>query len=258
MLIWKLREAQGKSESGRLARRTTTSPTSLTTLSRSGARVHGYPVGFLVSSHGLQSATRAHPSVPPITTTMPQPGPPVQQGIHPHAEVRGQSFVAFTSSAFSHDYLAVMAYWGTITSGLYYTLDLSASTSPSRSTSTNPLSSRAHTEVKGSEDTSESSMETLGGRPCVVGPAEEEKAQMVAQEEDHGKELKAPEEHKKVPVRHALAFIISFSVVFLGGLGGSVSWGNSICIGATFDITEACVTHQLLHRPWQQTCLQPQ
>ncbi|KAF6082451.1 pescadillo ribosomal biogenesis factor 1 [Phyllostomus discolor] len=79
---------------------------------------------------------------------------------------------------------------------------------------------------------------------------------MAAQEEDRRKELAAQEKHKKlfeglkfflsreVP-REALAFIIR-------SFGGDVSWDKSVCIGATYDVSDSCVTHQIVDRPGQQ------
>nr|KAF6466997.1 pescadillo ribosomal biogenesis factor 1 [Rousettus aegyptiacus] len=99
----------------------------------------------------------------------------------------------------------------------------------------------------------------------VVVPAEEEvevdefpaDGDMAAQEEGRRKELEAQEKHKKlfeglkfflnreVP-REALAFIIR-------SFGGDVSWDKSLCIGATYDVTDSCITHQIVDRPGQQT-----
>lgn len=100
----------------------------------------------------------------------------------------------------------------------------------------------------------------------MVVPTEEEEAEadefpadgeMAAQEEDHRKELEAQEKHKKlfeglrfflnreVP-REALAFVIR-------SFGGIVSWDKSLCIGATYDVTDPSITHQIVDRPGQQT-----
>lgn len=35
--------------------------------------------------------------------------------------------------------------------------------------------------------------------------------------------------------------------------GGDVSWDQSLCIGATYDVTDSCITHQIVDRPGQQT-----
>uniref|UniRef100_A0A8C0DBZ4 Pescadillo homolog n=1 Tax=Balaenoptera musculus TaxID=9771 RepID=A0A8C0DBZ4_BALMU len=135
------------------------------------------------------------------------------------------------------------------------------------------LEGQAHAEAKASEDTyaldSESSMEKLASLSAslarVVVPAEEEEAEvdefpadgeMVVQE-DCRKELEAQEKHKKlfeglkfflnreVP-REALAFVIR-------SFGGNVSWDKSLCIGATYDVTDSGITHQIVDRPGQQT-----
>nr|KAF6403874.1 pescadillo ribosomal biogenesis factor 1 [Molossus molossus] len=135
------------------------------------------------------------------------------------------------------------------------------------------LEGQAHTEVKAHEDSyaldSESSMEKLAALSAslarVVVPAEEEAevdefpadGEMAAQEEGRRKELEAQEKQKKlfeglkfflnreVP-REALAFIIR-------SFGGNVSWDKSLCIGATYDVTDSCITHQIVDRPGQQT-----
>nr|KAF6467003.1 pescadillo ribosomal biogenesis factor 1 [Rousettus aegyptiacus] len=135
------------------------------------------------------------------------------------------------------------------------------------------LESQAHAEARAHEDTyaldSESSMEKLAALSAslarVVVPAEEEvevdefpaDGDMAAQEEGRRKELEAQEKHKKlfeglkfflnreVP-REALAFIIR-------SFGGDVSWDKSLCIGATYDVTDSCITHQIVDRPGQQT-----
>ncbi|KAF6278289.1 pescadillo ribosomal biogenesis factor 1 [Rhinolophus ferrumequinum] len=135
------------------------------------------------------------------------------------------------------------------------------------------LENQAHTEAKAREDSyaldSESSMEKLAALSAslarAVLPAEEEAevdefpadGEMTGQEEDRRKELEAQEKHKKlfeglkfflnreVP-REALAFIIR-------SFGGDVSWDKSLCIGATYDVTDSCITHQIVDRPGQQT-----
>lgn len=116
---------------------------------------------------------------------------------------------------------------------------------------------------------SENSMEKLAALSAslarTVVPAEEEAevdefpadGEMMAQEEDRRKELEAQEKHKmlfeglkfflnrEVP-REALAFVIR-------SFGGDVSWDKSLCIGATYDATDSCITHQIVDRPGQQT-----
>lgn len=211
------------------------------------------------------------------------------KGIYYQAEVLGQPIVWITPYAFSHDHptdvdYRVMATFtefyttllGFVNFRLYQSLNLHY---PPK------LESQDPPEAKVSEDTyaldSESSMEKLAALSAslarVVVPAEEEEAQvdefpadgeMAAQEEDQRKELEAQEKHKKlfeglkfflnreVP-REALAFIIR-------SFGGDVSWDKSLCIGATYDVTDPCITHQIVDRPGQQTSvigryyLQPQ
>ncbi|XP_031993841.1 pescadillo homolog isoform X2 [Hylobates moloch] len=200
------------------------------------------------------------------------------KGIYYQAEVLGQPIVWITPYAFSHDHptdvdYRVMATFtefyttllGFVNFRLYQLLNLHY---PPK------LESQAQAEAKASEGTyaldSESSMEKLAALSAslarVVVPATEEEAEvdefptdgeMSAQEEDRRKELEAQEKHKKlfeglkfflnreVP-REALAFIIR-------SFGGEVSWDKSLCIGATYDVTDSRITHQIVDRPGQQT-----
>lgn len=199
------------------------------------------------------------------------------KGIYYQADVLGQPIVWITPYAFSHDHptdvdYRVMATFtefyttllGFVNFRLYQSLNLHY---PPK------LEGQARTEVTAHEDTyaldSESSMEKLAALGAslarVVVPAEEEPevdefpadGAMAAQEEDRRKELQAQEKHKKlfeglkfflsreVP-REALAFIIR-------SFGGDVSWDKSVCIGATYDVSDSCVTHQVVDRPGQQT-----
>ncbi|KAF6082454.1 pescadillo ribosomal biogenesis factor 1 [Phyllostomus discolor] len=198
------------------------------------------------------------------------------KGIYYQADVLGQPIVWITPYAFSHDHptdvdYRVMATFtefyttllGFVNFRLYQSLNLHY---PPK------LEGQARTEVTAHEDTyaldSESSMEKLAALGAslarVVVPAEEEPevdefpadGEMAAQEEDRRKELAAQEKHKKlfeglkfflsreVP-REALAFIIR-------SFGGDVSWDKSVCIGATYDVSDSCVTHQIVDRPGQQ------
>uniref|UniRef100_A0A673U7S5 Pescadillo homolog n=1 Tax=Suricata suricatta TaxID=37032 RepID=A0A673U7S5_SURSU len=170
------------------------------------------------------------------------------KGIYYQAEVLGQPIVWITPYAFSHDHptdvdYRVMATFtefyttllGFVNFRLYQSINLHY---PPK------LEGQVHAEVKSNEDTyaldSETSME-----------------EMTAQEEDRRKELEAQEKHKKlfeglkfflnreVP-REALAFVIR-------SFGGDVSWDKSLCIGATYDVTDSCITHQIIDRPGQQT-----
>uniref|UniRef100_H0V162 Pescadillo homolog n=1 Tax=Cavia porcellus TaxID=10141 RepID=H0V162_CAVPO len=200
------------------------------------------------------------------------------KGIYYQAEVLGQPIVWITPYAFSHDHptdvdYRVMATFtefyttllGFVNFRLYQSLNLHY---PPK------LESQAQTEVKAKEDTyaldSESAMEKLAALSAslarVVVPAAEEEAEadefpadgeMAVQEENRRKELLAQEKHKKlfeglkfflnreVP-REALTFIIR-------SFGGDVSWDKSLCIGATYDVTDPCITHQIVDRPGQQT-----
>lgn len=200
------------------------------------------------------------------------------KGIYYQAEVLGQPIVWITPYTFSHDHptdvdYRVMATFtefyttllGFVNFRLYQSLNLHY---PPK------LESQIHTEAKTSEDAyalnSESSLEKLAALSAslarVVVPTEEEEAEadefpadgeMAAQEEDHRKELEAQEKHKKlfeglrfflnreVP-REALAFVIR-------SFGGIVSWDKSLCIGATYDVTDPSITHQIVDRPGQQT-----
>lgn len=198
------------------------------------------------------------------------------KGIYYQAEVLGQPIVWITPYAFSHDHptdvdYRVMATFtefyttllGFVNFRLYQSLNLRY-----------PPKLEGFTEVKSSEETyaldSESTLEKLAALSAslarVVVPVEEEEAQVdefpadgeeATQEEEHRKELEAQEKHKKlfeglkfflnreVP-REALAFIIR-------SFGGDVSWDKSLCIGATYDVTDSCITHQIVDRPGQQT-----
>ncbi|ELR44597.1 Pescadillo-like protein, partial [Bos mutus] len=210
------------------------------------------------------------------------------KGIYYQAEVLGQPIVWITPYTFSHDHptdvdYRVMATFtefyttllGFVNFRLYQSLNLHY---PPK------LESQVHTEAKTSEDTyalnSESSLEVrgassagparklgrglspasashgaAGGPNSVSGPSSRQ--EMAAQEEDRRKELEAQEKHKKlfeglrfflnreVP-REALAFVIR-------SFGGIVSWDKSLCIGATYDVTDPSITHQIVDRPGQQT-----
>lgn len=199
------------------------------------------------------------------------------KGVYYQAEVLGQPIVWITPYAFSHDHptdvdYRVMATFtefyttllGFVNFRLYQSLNLHY---PPK------LENQAHTEAKAHEDSyaldSESSMEKLAALSAslarAVLPAEEEAeadefptdGEGTGQEEDRRKELEAQEKHKKlfeglkfflnreVP-REALAFIIR-------SFGGDVSWDKSLCIGATYDVTDSCITHQIVDRPGQQT-----
>lgn len=199
------------------------------------------------------------------------------KGIYYQAEVLGQPIVWIAPYAFSHDHpkdvdyrvLATFTEFYTTLLGfvnfcLYQSLNLHY---PPK------LEYQVQAETKISENTyaldSESSMEKLAALSAslarvVVPTIEEAEAdefstdgEVTAQEGDRRKELEAQEKHKKlfeglnfflnreVPPE-ALAFIIR-------SFGGDVSWDKSLCIGATYDVTDSCITHQIVDRPGQQT-----
>ncbi|XP_006972994.1 pescadillo homolog isoform X1 [Peromyscus maniculatus bairdii] len=199
------------------------------------------------------------------------------KGIYYQAEVLGQPIVWIAPYAFSHDHptdvdYRVMATFtefyttllGFVNFRLYQSLNLHY---PPK------LEGQAQAETKISEDTyaldSESSMEKLAALSAslarvMVPTIEEAEAdefpadgEVSEQEEGRRKELEAQERHKRlfeglkfflnreVP-REALSFIIR-------SFGGDVSWDKSLCIGATYDITDSCITHQIVDRPGQQT-----
>ncbi|XP_012863792.1 pescadillo homolog [Echinops telfairi] len=200
------------------------------------------------------------------------------KGIYYQAEVLGQPIVWVTPYAFSHDHptdvdYRVMATFtefyttllGFVNFRLYQSLNLHY---PPK------LEGQTGTELKSSEGAyaldSESSMEKLAALSAslaraVVPDAEEEAevdefptdGEVASQEEERRRELEAQAKHKKlfeglkfflnreVP-REALAFIIR-------SFGGAVSWDKSVCIGATYDVTDSSITHQIVDRPGQQT-----
>uniref|UniRef100_A0A8B9E4U4 Pescadillo homolog n=1 Tax=Anser cygnoides TaxID=8845 RepID=A0A8B9E4U4_ANSCY len=96
----------------------------------------------------------------------------------------------------------------------------------------------------------------------VVAPAQEDEVEMdefpvegetAEQMDARRKEQEALEKHKKlfeglrfflnreVP-REPLAFVIR-------SFGGQVSWDKSLCIGATYDVSDPSITHQIVDRP---------
>uniref|UniRef100_A0A673TZN0 Pescadillo homolog n=1 Tax=Suricata suricatta TaxID=37032 RepID=A0A673TZN0_SURSU len=145
------------------------------------------------------------------------------KGIYYQAEVLGQPIVWITPYAFSHDHPTDVDYRVMATFTEFYTTLLGF------------VNFRLYQSIN------------------LHYPPKE----MTAQEEDRRKELEAQEKHKKlfeglkfflnreVP-REALAFVIR-------SFGGDVSWDKSLCIGATYDVTDSCITHQIIDRPGQQT-----
>ncbi|XP_004481404.2 pescadillo homolog [Dasypus novemcinctus] len=199
------------------------------------------------------------------------------KGIYYQAEVLGQPIVWITPYAFSHDHptdvdYRVMATFtefyttllGFVNFRLYQSLNLFY---PPK------LEGQTQAEMKADEGAyaldSESSMEKLAALSAslarAVNPATEEEAEIdefpndgeTAAQEGRRKELEAQEKHKKlfeglkfflnreVP-REPLAFIVR-------SFGGDVSWDKSLCLGATYSVTDSCITHQIVDRPGQQT-----
>uniref|UniRef100_A0A8C9A6C5 Pescadillo homolog n=1 Tax=Prolemur simus TaxID=1328070 RepID=A0A8C9A6C5_PROSS len=173
------------------------------------------------------------------------------KGIYYQAEVLGQPIVWITPYAFSHDHPTDVDYRVMATFTEFYTtllgfvnFRLYQSLNLHYPPKVGPTPAR---------------LPTVQGHPASEAEVDEFPAEgeMAAQEEEHRKELEAQEKHKKlfeglkfflnreVP-REALAFIIR-------SFGGDVSWDKSVCIGATYDVTDSCITHQIIDRPGQQT-----
>uniref|UniRef100_A0A8C5NWL3 Pescadillo homolog n=1 Tax=Jaculus jaculus TaxID=51337 RepID=A0A8C5NWL3_JACJA len=202
------------------------------------------------------------------------------KGIYYQAEVLGQPIVWIAPCAFSHDHPTDVDYRVMATFTEFYTTLLGFfNFRVYRSLNLHyppKLEGQAQADTEASEGAhaldSESSMEKPAALSAslarVVVPAAEEEAEarefradgdMAAQEQVCRKELEAQEKHKKlfeglkfflnreVP-REALAFIT-------GSFGGDVSWDKSFCTGATYDVTNSRITHQMAwaanSRHWQ-------
>ncbi|XP_070807119.1 pescadillo homolog [Pituophis catenifer annectens] len=197
------------------------------------------------------------------------------KGIYYQAEVLGQLVTWITPYAFSHNHptdvdYRVMATFtefyttllGFVNFRLYQTLNLHY-----------PPKIEGHSSVeKKPEDgeayalDSESTLEKLSALSTslarVVAPNIEDEAEVdefpvegetAEQEETRRKEEEDLEKQKKlfeglqfflnreVP-REPLAFVIRC-------FGGKVSWDKSVCIGATYDVTDPRITHQIVDRP---------
>uniref|UniRef100_J3SCV7 Pescadillo homolog n=1 Tax=Crotalus adamanteus TaxID=8729 RepID=J3SCV7_CROAD len=197
------------------------------------------------------------------------------KGIYYQAEVLGQLITWIAPYAFSHNHptdvdYRVMATFtefyttllGFVNFRLYQSLNLHY---PPK------IESRCSAESK-SEDgdayalDSESTLEKLSALSTslarIVAPNIEDEAEVdefpvegetAEEEEARRKEEKDLEKQKKlfeglqfflnreVP-REPLAFVIRC-------FGGKVSWDKSVCIGATYEVTDPCVTHQIVDRP---------
>uniref|UniRef100_A0A8B9SX74 Pescadillo homolog n=1 Tax=Anas platyrhynchos TaxID=8839 RepID=A0A8B9SX74_ANAPL len=196
------------------------------------------------------------------------------KGIYYQAEVLGQPVTWITPYAFAHDHptdvdYRVMATFtefyttllGFVNFRLYHSLNLHY---PPK------IDGQAEVELKPAEGKeyamdSESYLEKLSALSAslvrVVAPAQEDEVEMDefpvegvrAWEEAECFEQEALEKHKKlfeglrfflnreVP-REPLAFIIRC-------FGGQVSWDKSMCIGATYDVSDPSITHQIVDRP---------
>ncbi|XP_060104949.1 pescadillo homolog isoform X2 [Heteronotia binoei] len=197
------------------------------------------------------------------------------KGIYYQAEVMGQLVTWITPYAFSHNHptdvdYRVMATFtefyttllGFVNFRLYQSLNLHY---PPK------IEGQAAVELKPEEGEpyaldSESYMEKLSALSAsltrVVAPDPEDEAKVdefpvegesTEQEEARQKEQEALEKQKKlfeglrfflnreVP-REPLAFVIRC-------FGGKVSWDKSVCIGATYDVTDPAITHQIVDRP---------
>uniref|UniRef100_A0A669PBQ2 Pescadillo homolog n=1 Tax=Phasianus colchicus TaxID=9054 RepID=A0A669PBQ2_PHACC len=197
------------------------------------------------------------------------------KGIYYQAEVLGQPITWITPYAFAHDHptdvdYRVMATFtefyttllGFVNFRLYHSLNLHY---PPK------IDGQAEVELKPAEGKeyamdSESYLEKLSALSAslarVVAPTQEDDVEMdefpvegetAEQMDARRKEQEALEKHKKlfeglrfflnreVP-REPLAFIIRC-------FGGQVSWDKSLCIGATYDVSDPSITHQIVDRP---------
>uniref|UniRef100_A0A8B9ZEZ3 Pescadillo homolog n=1 Tax=Anas platyrhynchos TaxID=8839 RepID=A0A8B9ZEZ3_ANAPL len=195
------------------------------------------------------------------------------KGIYYQAEVLGQPVTWITPYAFAHDHptdvdYRVMATFtefyttllGFVNFRLYHSLNLHY---PPK------IDGQAEVELKPAEGKeyamdSESYLEKLSALSAslvrVVAPAQEDEVEMdefpvegVRAWRAECFEQEALEKHKKlfeglrfflnreVP-REPLAFIIRC-------FGGQVSWDKSMCIGATYDVSDPSITHQIVDRP---------
>nr|XP_033812781.1 LOW QUALITY PROTEIN: pescadillo homolog [Geotrypetes seraphini] len=197
------------------------------------------------------------------------------KGIYYQAEVLGQPVTWITPYAFAHNHptdvdYRVMATFtefyttllGFISFRLYQTLNLQY---PPKLEDKTDSKQQSKEEARYAMD-SETYMEKLSAMSAsltrVVAPVEEDDAEMdvfpmdgssTEQEEERQKEHQELERHKKlfeglkfflnreVP-REPLAFVIR-------SFGGEVSWDRSVCIGATYNVDDTTITHQIVDRP---------
>uniref|UniRef100_A0A0B8RXV5 Pescadillo homolog n=1 Tax=Philothamnus irregularis TaxID=1899461 RepID=A0A0B8RXV5_9SAUR len=197
------------------------------------------------------------------------------KGVYYQAEVLGQLVTWITPYAFSHNHptdvdYRVMATFtefyttllGFVNFRLYQTLNLHypPKIEGHSSAETKPEDGEAY--ALDSESTLEKLSALSTSLARVVAPNIEDEVEVdefpvegetTEQEETRRKEEEDLEKQKKlfeglqfflnreVP-REPLAFVIRC-------FGGKVSWDKSVCIGATYDVTDPCITHQIVDRP---------
>uniref|UniRef100_A0A8C5SYX7 Pescadillo homolog n=1 Tax=Laticauda laticaudata TaxID=8630 RepID=A0A8C5SYX7_LATLA len=197
------------------------------------------------------------------------------KGIYYQAEVLGQLITWITPYAFSHNHptdvdYRVMATFtefyttllGFVNFRLYQTLNLHYPPKIEGHSSAESKPEEGEAYALNSESTLEklSALSTSLARVTapniededevdefpVEGETAEQKESRRKEEEDLEKQKKLFEGlqfflNREVP-REPLAFVIRC-------FGGKVSWDTSLCIGATYDVTDPCITHQIVDRP---------
>uniref|UniRef100_A0A6I8NWX8 Pescadillo homolog n=1 Tax=Ornithorhynchus anatinus TaxID=9258 RepID=A0A6I8NWX8_ORNAN len=200
------------------------------------------------------------------------------KGIYYEAEVLGQPVVWITPYAFAHNHptdvdYRVMATFtefyttllGFVNFRLYQKLNLQYPPKLEGQLEAGQKKIEEETYAMDSESFLEKLSALSASLARVVVPAADEEAEMdefpidgeSGEQEEQRKEQLAVEKHKKlfeglkfflnreVP-REALAFIIR-------SFGGEVSWDKSVCIGATYNVDDPSITHQIVDRPSQKT-----
>uniref|UniRef100_A0A6I8NK40 Pescadillo homolog n=1 Tax=Ornithorhynchus anatinus TaxID=9258 RepID=A0A6I8NK40_ORNAN len=196
------------------------------------------------------------------------------KGIYYEAEVLGQPVVWITPYAFAHNHptdvdYRVMATFtefyttllGFVNFRLYQKLNLQYPPKLEGQLEAGQKKIEEETYAMDSESFLEKLSALSASLARVVVPAADEEAEMdefpIDGQEEQRKEQLAVEKHKKlfeglkfflnreVP-REALAFIIR-------SFGGEVSWDKSVCIGATYNVDDPSITHQIVDRPSQKT-----
>ncbi|XP_015669135.1 pescadillo homolog [Protobothrops mucrosquamatus] len=197
------------------------------------------------------------------------------KGIYYQAEVLGQLITWITPYAFSHNHptdvdYRVMATFtefyttllGFVNFRLYQSLNLHYPPKIESHCSAESKLEDGEAYALDSESTLEKLSALSTSLARVVAPNIEDEAEVdefpvegetAEEEEARQKEEKDLEKQKKlfeglqfflnreVP-REPLAFVIRC-------FGGKVSWDKSVCIGATYEVTDPCVTHQIVDRP---------